>query len=256
MRQYKKVLFVLVGVLVLIGTGGIVSAAQSSSPSYSIDETFFGSGGELNACSSSYCSKQALGETAAGNAASANYQIQAGNNTNRDNSLEMIVNTSSIDVGRLTNTSTKVATATFSVKSYLASGYAVVTSSPGPQNGSHVLQLLTTPSASATGTEQFGMNLVANACPANTSPSGPGACSGGFGADPSQAPDSSFSFGQAAPGYDTADDYQYNDGDTIAYSDSSSGETDYTISYLFNISPVTPAGEYTMRHVLIATSTF
>jgi hypothetical protein len=257
MRQYKNVLKMLVlGVVIALGTGGVASAVQSSSPHYGVDETFFGSGGELNACSTNYCSKQTAGETAVGNSTSANFGIQAGNNTDRDNSLEMLVTGANLDLGQLTTTSTKVAEGHFSVKSYLASGYSVRTLSPGPKNSSHILQLLTTGAGSSTGTEQFGINLVANACPANTSPAGPGACSGGLGDDPLEVPDTSFSFGHAAPGYDTADTYTYNNGDTIAYSNSSSGETDYTISYLFNISAVTPAGTYTMNHVLVATSTF
>lgn len=257
MRQHKKLLHMLVLVgLITLGSTSVASALQSSSTNYGIDETFFGSGGELNACSTSYCSKQSAGETAVGDSSSANFRIQAGNNTNRDNSLEMIVTGANIDLGQLTNTTTKVATGQFSVKSYLASGYAVYTHSPGPKNSNHILQLLGTPSASSTGTEQFGINLVANACPANTSPSGPGACSGGLGSDPVEVPDTSFSFGQAATGYDTADSYQYIDNSVIAYSNRSSGQTDYTISYLYNISPVTPGGTYTLAHVLVATSTF
>ncbi|MGH7240787.1 MAG: hypothetical protein ACREGB_00645 [Candidatus Saccharimonadales bacterium] len=260
MRQYKKGLHVLLlGILVVFAASGTVSAVQSSSAHYGVDETFFGSGGELNACSTSYCSKQTAGETAVGNSSSASYQIQAGNNTDRDNSLEMIVPVANINVGQLTTTSTKVAHALFSVKSYLASGYVVQTHSPGPQNGSHVLQLLSSPTASSTGTEQFGINLVANSCPSNTTPSGfdgHGGCSGVLGANPAQVPDNSFSFGHAETGYDTADVYQYHDSGIIARSDSSSGETDYTISYLFNISGVTPGGTYTMAQDLVATSTF
>jgi hypothetical protein len=48
----------------------------------------------------------------------------------------------------------------------------------------------------------------------------------------------------------------YRDGDAIAFSPKSSGDTRYTISYIFNISNVTPAGTYTMAQSLVATSTF
>lgn len=249
----------MLAVLMLIGGSSIASAVQSSSAHYGVDETFFGSGGELNACSTSYCAKQSAGETAVGNSGSANYQIQAGNNTARDNSLEMIVNGTNTDVGQLTTTATKTTTATFSVKSYLATGYVVYTSSPGPKNTSHILSLLGSPTGSTTGTEQFGINLVANTCPANTTPSGfdgHGGCSGGLGADPQEVPDTSFSFGHAAAGYDTADSFKYTDNSVIAYSDRSSGETDYTISYLFNVSAVTPGGNYSMHQSLVATSSF
>lgn len=257
MRQHKKVFHILLlGLLIAFGGSGMASALQSSSTNYGVDETFFGSGGELNACSTSYCSKQSAGETTVGNSSSNNFKIQAGNNTNRDNSLEMVVNAATINIGQLTANTTKVATATFSVKSYLASGYAVYTHSAGPKNTNRILQLLSSPSNSATGTEQFGINLVANSCPANTNSSGPGSCSGSLGANPKEVPDTSFSFGVAGTGYDTANNYKYVDGEPIAYSSSSSGQTDYTLSYLFNISQLTPGGSYTMIHVLVATSTF
>jgi hypothetical protein len=77
-----------------------------------------------------------------------------------------------------------------------------------------------------------------------------------LGANPVQVPDSTFSFGTVASGYDTPCQFKYVNGDTIAQSAKSSGETDYTISYIVNINNVTPGGTYTMNHVLVATSTF
>ena len=250
MRQYKNIAKVLVlSVLVAFSSGAIASASQSSSASYSIDNTFFGSGGTLDdTCSSSYCAKQSLGETAVGASNSASYGIQAGNNTDRDTYLEMKVNSSSTNLGQLSTGQASYTTGTFSVKAYLASGYTVVNASPGPTYATHTLANIATPNASAVGTEQFGINLVAN----NAGCGAPGT----FGADPIQAPDSTFGFGQAAAGYDTCGLFKYNNHDVIAYSNSSSGETDYTISYLFNISNVTPAGEYHLNHVLVATATF
>jgi hypothetical protein len=250
MRQHKNLVRTLIlGVLIACSSGSIANALQSSSAHYGVDETFFGSGGTLDdTCSSSYCAKQSLGETAVGASSSANFGIQAGNNTNRDNYIEFIVNPVNTNLGRLTTTTTAHTTATFSVKSYLASGYTVVNASPGPVYATHTLTNLATPTASAAGTESFGINLVANT-------SGCGAPAN-YGANPVQAPDSTFGFGQVASGYNTCGLYQYNNGDTIAYSNSSSGETDYTISYIFNISSVTPAGTYTFLHNLVATSTY
>jgi hypothetical protein len=103
---------------------------------------------------------------------------------------------------------------------------------------------LTSPTASVAGSEQFGINLVHNTSPAS------------FGANPVQVPSSAFSFGAAAPGYNTPNQYKYVPGDTIAYSNSSSGETDYTISYIYNISVITPGGTYGFNDVLVATATF
>ncbi len=219
-------------------------AAQSNSSSYQINEVFFGSGGSLRDCSASYCAKLSAGETTVGNTKGTDYQAQAGFNTDRTPYLEFVVNNANQDIGTLTSTTTKTANATFSVKSYLAGGYIVKQTSPGPTNGSFTLAGLNTPTASAVGTEQFGINLVANTSPAT------------FGSAPQQAPDSTFGFGQVNAGYNTPNSYKYVQNDTIANSDVSSGVTNFTVSYIFNVSNLTAGGTYTLRHVLVATSTF
>jgi hypothetical protein len=100
------------------------------------------------------------------------------------------------------------------------------------------------PTASAIGTEQFGMNLVANTSPVT------------FGADPVQVPDSTFSFATPGAGYGTQNQYKYVKGDTLAQSTKSSGETDFTVSYIFNIDKVTQAGTYDFVHDMVAVATF
>ncbi|HVC36320.1 MAG TPA: hypothetical protein VNE40_02640 [Candidatus Dormibacteraeota bacterium] len=218
------------------------AGALSSSTNYQVDEVFFGSGGALNACSTNYCAKQSAGELGVGNIKSPNYQAQAGFNTDRTPFLQFIVNGTSTDLGVLTTSSAATTRATFSVKDYLSSGYTVITASNPPQNDSYTMHALTTPTASSPGTEQFGMNLVANTSPTT------------FGANPSQSPDSSFGFGVAASGYNTANLFKYVKGDVIASSAKSSGETDYTISYIYNVSSLTPGGTYTFNDVLVATA--
>lgn len=233
--------------------------AQTCSQKYQVTESFFGSGGTLQACSASgaYCSKQSAGELGAGKACdpSDKYCAQAGFNTNREAYLEVSIGTPDVDVGVLQSNETHVGAATFQVKSYLAQGYVVQTVSPGPKNGNYTMQLMSS-GAGAAGTEGFGMNLKQNSCPAASSFSGTGNCSGSLGAEAAQDPDTTFSFGHPATGYDTAGSYKYHDGDIIAQSSSSSGFTEYTISYIFNISNVTPGGTYTMNQSLVATSTF
>jgi hypothetical protein len=155
-----------------------------------------------------------------------------------------VVSNSSQDIGYLSTATATTATATFTVRAYLASGYVVTTGSDPPSNGSHTMSTPSTPTASSVGTEQFAINLVANTNPTS------------FGADPAQIPDASYSFGEAAANYDTANVYKYTKGDTIASSSKSSGVTQYTVSYLYNISAITPAGLYTFSHVIIATATY
>ncbi len=231
----------------------LVSAQQSASPNYQVNEVTFGSGGELNACSASYCSKQSAGEIAAGNTASASFKAQAGFNTGSDPYLAFSVAGGATDLGTLSTVGTAYATATFAVKTYNASGYVVqLVSDPPTNNGpnTHSLNALSTPTASSVGTEQFGINLVQNRtnC-ANPAP-------GNFGSDPVQMPDSTFSFGTVASDYGTCGLFKYVKGDTIASSTRSTGETDYMASFIYNISSVTPDGFYNFNGTLVATSTY
>lgn len=234
----------MLALLALLIVPATALAAQSSSSNYQVNEVFFGNGGDLNDCSASYCAKESVGETSVGNTKSTNYQAQGGFNTDRTPYLQFIVNASTTNIGVLSTGSATTTTGTFSVKNYLSSGYSVVTVSNPPINSTFTMHNLTSPTASSPGTEQFGINLVANTSPTT------------FGADPAQNPSSAFSFGAAASGYNTPNQYKYVPGDTIATSNKSSGETDFTISYLYNISTTTPGGIYTFNDVLVATATF
>ena len=163
-------------------------AAQSSSSNFQVNEVFFGSGGELNACSTNYCSKQAAGETVVGSAASPNFKTEAGFNTDREPYIQFIVSNTNVNLGTLTSSTTKTATSSFTVKAYLSHGYSVINASDPPTNNSYTMQAITVPASSIVGTEQFGINLVANTAPIS------------FGANPVQLPDSSFSSGQVSAG--------------------------------------------------------
>ena len=233
----------LVAILLLVPA--LTFAAQSNSSNYQVNEVFFGSGGELNACSTgNYCAKQSAGELVVGNTASANYQAQGGFNTERTPYIEFTTSNTSSDLGTLTPTAAKTANANFTVKAYLSHGYAVTNASDPPKNGTYTMQALSLPDNSSPGDEQFGINLVANTDPI------------GFGANPTHDPDNTFSFGNITADYSAADTYKYVNGDTVAYSTSSSSFTTYTVSYIFNVSNITPGGQYTMYHVLVATGTY
>lgn len=256
-KQIQKSL--LLCLLVALGITGVANAVQSSSSSYGVDETQFSSGGVLNSCSTTYCTNQTLGELGVGNISSTNGQVLSGGIvTDRQPYIEFVITgPTTIDVGTLTSASTHVASTSFRIKTYLAGGgYKIVNASPGPLNNNYLMHLLNSPTPPSIGNEQFGINLVANSCPSNAPTTGLGSCSGGFGADPVQVPDSSFSNGAVAAGYNTTNSYKYVNGDTIASSSTSSGETDFTVSYMFNISDVTPGGTYIFNHVLVATSTY
>ena len=174
------------------------------------------------------------------------YLVYPGFLTPNEPFLEMTINTSLADLGVLDSTAAKTANATFGVRAYTSSGYTVVTMSQPPKTGTGVtLTPMSTLGSSTPGTEQFGMNLVANTSPAS------------FGADPSPQPDPSFAHGHAATGYKTANQYKYNAGDVIAQtSDTGWGQTNFTISYIGNISPITKAGQYSMVHDLVVVPTY
>lgn len=217
--------------------------AQTSSTNYRVEESRFGTGGQLDANSSSYSSQQST-ETSIGNVNGTDYQGNAGFNTKDQPYLEVKVTGGSTDLGTLSPTSTATTTSTFYVRAYLASGYSVIMASDPPAYGTEQIDPMTTQASSSVGVEQFGINLRANTSPTT------------FGADPSQAPDSSFSYGYAAAGYDTPNKYKFAKNDVIARSDKSSGQTDFTISYIYNISALSPAGSYIFNQDLVVVGTY
>lgn len=237
----------------------VASAEQSSSPNYQVNETFFGTGGELDASSTNYKSKQSAGELTVGALRSATYAAQAGFNTDRMPYIAAATVTPTVDIGVLDASRPNVGTAQFWVKAYLADGYVVQSYGGPPSNGSHTLATSSSLFSSISGTEQFGINLAANNTIAGAMTGTPLTSVGSFGSAPTQYPDyptDPFGFGQVDSDYSTVNSFRYIEGDAIAYSSRSSSDTTYTISYLFNISRVTPAGTYTMAHSLVATATY
>lgn len=239
--------------------GGRAFADSSASTNYRVDQTFFGSGGNLDASSASYRAKQTAGEVGAGNTASASYQAYAGFNTTDEPFIEFFVTNTYIDMGTLDTSSVSIKDdGEFYVRAWQAEGYVVRTESDPPKNkgGPYNLAPMTGGGASSPGTEQFGINLIRNddfLCPDGPPDPDP-ACD--VGKDPIQIPDNTFSFGSAAAGYATSGNFRYNKGDVIARSTKSTSVTQYTITYLFNISEATPAGEYELNHNLVATATY
>jgi hypothetical protein len=246
--QRRELLVGLVlGSLVLIA-GPVASASsfQSKSTNYGVNEVFMGSGGSLQECSTTYCAKVALGETAVGHATSASYQMNAGFNTTDFPSLEFFVASSTVDLGVLNSGLVHSGSTTFSVLDYVSSGYTVIlTGSPPSDGGSspHTLNAMTSAGAETTGTEQFGINLAVNTTPV-------------VGQNPQQVPNSTFGFGAASTGYNTTNQFKFNPGDIVASSSTASGETLYTMSVIANISNSTPGGAYTGTMGLVVVATF
>ncbi|HXY18349.1 MAG TPA: hypothetical protein VEH48_02955, partial [Candidatus Nitrosopolaris sp.] len=168
--------------------------------------------------------------------------------------LSMTVNTSSVNLGNLSTSTTATGIATFDVTAYVDSGYTVQTVSQPPSytsgSSSHTLTAMSL-GGSVVGTEQYGINLVVNTSPAS------------FGSNPVPEPSSAFANGAAATGYNTPNEYAYNAGDVIACAGTSGsctgsgwGDTTFTISYIANISLVTPAGNYSAIQDLVVVATY
>lgn len=215
----------------LAGTVTAAASEPSSSPNYMVTEAQFGAGASTNDCSENYCANTSLGDTAAGLMESSNFRAQAGGATTDEPLLEVAASGGFANLGTLDPTRTATLSMTVSVRNYLTGGYIVQITGDSPGYGSHQLSKLEEPTFSSAGVEQFGINLVANKSPE-------------VGANPVQVPSSDISFGRVADNYASPDMFMYEDGDIVAYSETDSGRTDYTISMILNISNATPKGWY------------
>lgn len=247
------------GLIVIFGSSPVY--AQYNSSSYRAEETYFGIGGNQDAASTNYRSSQSAGGLTIGDANSNSYRTGTSFLTPQEPFLEMTISGAPVDLGILAAGLAAYATSqggscncSFSVRTYLSSSYIVKTMSSPPVNESgHALAAKSTQGTSNVGTEEFGINLVANTSP------------GTFGADPINRPDSTFADGEAGSGlnsdYATANQFKYAIGDTIAHSAKTSGkqaigQTDYTISYLANIGSLTRAGVYSMNQDIVVIATY
>lgn len=247
----------LVSLALCLSFTGHAFAQSSNSSNYRVDQTFFGSGGVLDAQGNQYRARQTLGEVGAGNTSGTLYQAYAGFNTTDEPFIEFFVTNTTVNLGFLDTASATTTEGEFYIRAWQADGYVVRTESDTPRNtaGAYNLTPMTAGGSSSPGTEQFGINLVYNddfLC--SNDPTPDPECD--IGADPVQVPDNTFSFGEAATGYDTSNNFRYNKGDVVARSQQSTSVTIFKVSYLFNISPTTPAGEYEFDHNLVATGTY
>ncbi len=237
--RFRRYRFVMALALLLpFGYVGDAHAdtSQSSSSHYSVSGVQIGgSGSTQQVCSGgSYCAQESVGDTVDGTGSSTNYSAQFGSDTTDIPLLEEIVSGGIQSLGVLQPTTTGTATFGVHVRSYLSSGYSLYVVGPSPSQGTHNLTTLDTscPCTSQPGTEQFGINLAANSTPA-------------IGSAPVQVPSGTFSFGNVTANYDQSNLFKYHNGDAVAGSSVSTGETDYTLSMILNISNITPGGKYT-----------
>jgi hypothetical protein len=255
-QKRKSLFYLFAGAILLMPS---IAAAQSSSNSYRVEESYFGTGGNVDSSSTNYRSQQSGGVLGTGTSNSNGFDANAGFNTPSEPFLEAAVTGAAVDFGTLSSSSPSYASAqggdcncSFYVRTYLSSEYAVFTASSPPtsENGDVMDAKGTqgTPSIDSA-IEEFGINLVANTSPAS------------FGASPVNEPDNTFADGKAANGYQTPNQFKYAVNDMIARSPATSGnpgigKTDYTISYIMKSAYLTPAGLFKMDQMLIVVPSF
>lgn len=232
----------LFGVFII---GAIVSispvlAETSSSTHYQMTETELGSGSSQQGCSSQYCASSSLGEVGSPNSATS---AATGKANYSEPILEMTVTSGSSDMGTLTTERTATKTMTVKISNYMSEGYILQIVGDPPKYNGHTLTTPSVQTASQVGTEQFGINAVAN-----TSPS--------VGADPVQDPTGQGVFGAADPAYATPNMFKYTSGDTVARSSQTMGSTTYTITMIANVSGITPSGRYSGDFAAVVIPTY
>jgi hypothetical protein len=234
-------LYVLIGFLTVYWVVSPVFADPLKSNHYEFEESTLGGTGLFGSQSANYRGSGSGSILGLGNSASSDYQINAGGTTTGDPALAFAITSASPSFGSFSPSTAATATATFQVVDYTSNGYTVQVIGNPPSNGSHTITAMSTTGPSQAGVEQFGLNLVANTSPVS------------LGANPNHG---QFGVGSTATGYNTPDNYRYVSGETIASAPKSSGQTTYTISYIVNVTSLTPGGQYASNQTLICTGTF
>lgn len=234
---------VLFAALVVVSGASTAFATTSKSSNYSVTETEFNAGASLNSCSGNYCARTTLGEVSTGNASSATKSTTFGAIVPGEPSLDLIIETGVSDLGELSSTRTATKTMNVKIRSYLSDGYTLQIVGSAPKYGGYTISTPSSPTASVKGTEQFAINVAANTVPS-------------VGANPVQVPDDTISFGEVTDNYKQANMFMYNSGDVVGLSQTQSGQTDYTISMIVNVSNTTPAGHYSADFAAVVTPVY
>lgn len=240
--RYSKFIL-LAGAIAFCSAPLSVSAVTSTSAHYQVNETQFSAGSTAQNCSVQYCAQASIGETATGTSSNTVHTATFGPVTQGEPLLEVIVDTGVSNLGVLSTEHTSTKTTTVQVRTYLSDGYTLQIVGNAPKYNSHSLATPSTPTASLPGTEQFGINAVAN-----TSPS--------VGANLVQTPVGQTGVGIINDPYNIPNKFQYINGDVVAHSTSPSGTTSYTVSMIVNISNATPAGHYSGDFSAIVTPVY
>ena len=212
--------------------------AQMSSTSYKVPADSINIGG-LQQTSDTFSELGTVGEIATGDSESASYITDAGflAMIGNEPALTFSITDDTANLGTLVDNLVKADTATFRAATTAKNGYVISVYGNSLASTSHTITPLSSPSGPSTGEEQFGFNLRQNNNPT-------------IGNDPNGGS------GQAATGYATTDAYKFTSGDMIAESTQQSIYTDYTASFIGNISSISDAGDYSTNLTVTVTGRF
>lgn len=211
--------------------------AESSSPNYQMVETDFGGGAAGKSCSDQYCARVSIGSVADDKNSTSGSSAQFDPEANEGPLIEVIVDAGESNLGVLSTSQTATKTTIVRVRQQQSSGYLLQIVGSPPKIDKHTIATPSAPTASRPGTEQFGINLVAN-----TSPN--------IGSQPIDFP-AEGNFGLLEDNYAVQNMFMYKNEDIIARSLAENGRTDYTLSMIVNVSNSTPAGKYTGDYAVL-----
>lgn len=143
------------------------------------------------------------------------------------------------DMGELNAKSTLLAQSQMAAGTNASGGFAITANGTPMSAGTNVIDSPATPTESKQGTNQFGLNLVANS-------------------EPSVGNDPEGTWANAVPSvdYSVPNMYKYVPGDVVAFSPNVSLMKKFTVSYILNSRPDLRAGVYTTTITYIASGRF
>ncbi len=209
-----------------------------SSGNYQIFADGFMYAGDSDLNSANYMMVAGGGEIGMGLSDSANYSLRAGTPAiDREPAIGITVVADTVDLGVLSAGATATNTNTIQSFSNSHGGYVLkVYGQTLTYNAETITAIGASAQASAVGTEQFGINLVANTIPV-------------VGVNPT------LRSAVLDADYGTTNQFAFADNDTVATSTKPSSDS-FTVSYIANISAGTAAGLYQTRVVFTLTSNF
>ncbi|MET0980317.1 MAG: hypothetical protein ABWX90_03615, partial [Candidatus Saccharimonadales bacterium] len=143
------------------------------------------------------------------------------------------------DMGQLSAVSTLQAQSQMAVGTNASGGFAITANGDPLSAGTNVIDAPSVPTASTPGTNQFGINLVANNAPS-------------VGNDP----EGTWQNAVPMPDYGVPNQFKYVPGDVVAYSPDVSLMKKFTVSYIVNSREDLRAGVYTTTITYIASGRF